>query len=588
MALPSESVALAGSGLVFINGYGVSVDATFRSEVLAAENFLQSQFTNPVTINVIFDLQPLAPNFTAHNEFAVTRVSYAQFTAALQAHATTADDRLAMANLPADPSQGVGFVLPTPYATMLGLAPQTNRINLSVELNNDAPLSFADAVGALEHELSEGGFGRLAGLGVQGGWQPLDLFRFTAAGQRDFTGGADGLATYFGLDSAHVTGLQFHNSVNAAGFDDGFDLGDWVFTPGDAFGAIAPGRVGTVSATDLRVLDVLGWNPISAGAYVPPPDDFAGSLTDGAHPLGQVAIGGSATGALQAAGDHDLFAMQLKAGSVYTISLVGRVGAGGTLADPELQLRDATGAVVASNDDIVAGTSPDSRIVFTAAQTGIYYADAGASLDGYAGTYRLDVSAASQAGGQVIAGAAGGDTVQAPDSNDTITGGSGGANYLRGDGGDDSIQGGAQFDDINGNKGDDTIDGGAGGSDWLLGGQGSDLITAHSGNTLMYGNLGNDTLIGGSGADTMRGGQGDDSIAGGAGADIFHGSQDAGIDKVLDFHLAEGDRVLLDPGTTYTVSQVGADTVIDMGAGNQMILVGVQMTTLTPGWIFGA
>lgn len=45
---------------------------------------------------------------------------------------------------------------------------------------------------------------------------------------------------------------------------------------------------------------------------------------------------------------------------------------------------------------------------------------------------------------------------------------------------------------------------------------------------------------------------------------------------------------MLDPGATYTVSQVGADTVIDMGAGNQMILVGVQMSTLTPGWIFGA
>jgi hypothetical protein len=69
---------------------------------------------------------------------------------------------------------------------------------------------------------------------------------------------------------------------------------------------------------------------------------------------------------------------------------------------------------------------------------------------------------------------------------------------------------------------------------------------------------------------------------------LFHGSQDAGIDRVLDFHLSEGDRVMLDPGTTYTVSQQGADTVIDMGAGNQMILVGVQLSTLTPGWIFGA
>ncbi|MBS0335153.1 MAG: calcium-binding protein, partial [Proteobacteria bacterium] len=67
-----------------------------------------------------------------------------------------------------------------------------------------------------------------------------------------------------------------------------------------------------------------------------------------------------------------------------------------------------------------------------------------------------------------------------------------------------------------------------------------------------------------------------------------HTSQDAGIDRVLDFHQSEGDRVQLDPGTHYTVSQVGADTVIDMGGGNQMILVGVQVSTLKDGWIFGA
>jgi hypothetical protein len=50
--------------------------------------------------------------------------------------------------------------------------------------------------------------------------------------------------------------------------------------------------------------------------------------------------------------------------------------------------------------------------------------------------------------------------------------------------------------------------------------------------------------------------------------------------------LAEGDRVMLDRGTTYTVSQVGADTVIDMGGGNQMILVNVQLSSLKDGWIF--
>jgi serralysin len=203
-----------------------------------------------------------------------------------------------------------------------------------------------------------------------------------------------------------------------------------------------------------------------------------------------------------------------------------------------------------------------------------------------------------------IRGGGGADTVMAGAGNDTIVAVSG-TTYLRGEDGNDSIQGGSGFDDINGNKGDDVIDGGSGGGDWLVGGQGDDRIISHHGDDILYGNLGNDTLIGGDGVEVMRGGQGDDSIvggsgndfisgdrgndteSGGAGADIFHTSQDAGIDKVLDFNLGEGDRVMLDPGTTYTLSQVGADTVIDMGGANQMILVGVQLSTLTPGWIFG-
>ena len=40
--------------------------------------------------------------------------------------------------------------------------------------------------------------------------------------------------------------------------------------------------------------------------------------------------------------------------------------------------------------------------------------------------------------------------------------------------------------------------------------------------------------------------------------------------------------------TTYTVAQVGADTVVSMGGGGQVILVGVSMSSLTGSWIFGA
>ena len=195
--------------------------------------------------------------------------------------------------------------------------------------------------------------------------------------------------------------------------------------------------------------------------------------------------------------------------------------------------------------------------------------------------------------------------------NDTIDGGGSpsdvvaaySSDYLRGGDGADVILGGVGADDINGNQGNDTVHGGAG-DDWAVGGKDEDVVYGDGGGDIVCGNLGNDTCDGGAGSDLVRGGQGDDSLAGGAGddwlsgdrgsdtlsggagADIFHSFGEAGVDRVTDFNFGEGDRVQLDPGSAYTGAQVGADTVITLGGGAQMILVGVQLSTLSQGWIF--
>jgi Ca2+-binding RTX toxin-like protein len=201
-------------------------------------------------------------------------------------------------------------------------------------------------------------------------------------------------------------------------------------------------------------------------------------------------------------------------------------------------------------------------------------------------------------------GGAGADTLLGGVGRDTLSGGAG-ANYLRGEEGADSLVGGAEFDDINGNMGDDTAVGG-GGDDWVVGGKDNDSLSGEAGADIVYGNLGADTCDGGAGDDIVRGGQQDDivqggdgddflsgdrgadTVSGGAGADLFHTFGEAGLDRVLDFHIPEGDRVMLDPGSEYTVVQVGADTVINLVGGGQMILAGVALTSLPAGWIFGA
>ena len=205
-----------------------------------------------------------------------------------------------------------------------------------------------------------------------------------------------------------------------------------------------------------------------------------------------------------------------------------------------------------------------------------------------------------------LSGGAGSDRIYGSTGNDIIEGGSAGVagNYLRGDEGNDSITGGNNFDDANGNMGNDTVATGDG-DDFCVGGKDNDVLFGDEGNDFVYGNLGDDSCTGGGGNDTVRGGQGtdalsggggndfvsgdrgDDTMTGGAGADIFHSSSDAGIDRVLDFSLADGDRVLLDPGTAFTVMQVGGDTIVQM-SNAQVVLVGFSMSSLSAGTIFGA
>lgn len=235
-----------------------------------------------------------------------------------------------------------------------------------------------------------------------------------------------------------------------------------------------------------------------------------------------------------------------------------------------------------------------------------YFSDVGGLVGDVAIAKGVTIeNAVGGSGADRIRGNDAGDQLFGNGGNDTIVAGDG-TNFVRGGDGDDLLTGGAGFNDINGNKGEDTIVGSSAVGDWLVGGQGNDSITSHSAGNILYGNLGNDTLVGGTGAEIIRGGQGDDSIAagsggewlsgdrgsdtlvGGSGADIFHTFGDAGVDRVLGFSEAEGDRVQLDVGTIYFVSQSDADTVISMVGGGQMILVGVQLNSLPPGWIFGA
>jgi len=150
--------------------------------------------------------------------------------------------------------------------------------------------------------------------------------------------------------------------------------------------------------------------------------------------------------------------------------------------------------------------------------------------------------------------------------------------------GNDVVTGGALADILQGFAGADSMDAGLG-FDFVQGNAGNDTLAGGDGNDVVRGGRDDDSLFGGAGNDFLSGDRGNDTMAGGAGADTFHTFNGAGIDRVTDFNRAEGDKVLVFTGQTYTVTQSGADVVIDLGGGNQMILVGVQQGSLTDGWI---
>jgi Ca2+-binding RTX toxin-like protein len=217
----------------------------------------------------------------------------------------------------------------------------------------------------------------------------------------------------------------------------------------------------------------------------------------------------------------------------------------------------------------------------------------------------VDVWSAIKAREPVVGGFVelnGNDSIFSNIYNDTINSRSGNDTVIALDG-NDSVDGGEGDDNLNGNRGSDTVHGGNG-ADQVLGGQGADQVFGDDGDDPMVnGNLGDDTVHGGAGADSVYGGQGDDrlfgddgddylsgdlgsdTLTGGNGADTFHLGSNGGHDYVTDFNAAQGDRVLLDHGASYSVAQAGSDTVITLSTGEQMTLAGVALSSLPSGWI---
>ena len=278
--LAGSTVQIGNSGgLVFNITYDSSVSnapAGFTAAIADVAKFYESVFDDPITVNLDVGWgevagQSLGGALGASETF-LDVFNYGQVRSALAADATSADDKTALASLPiSDPTGGGNFVVATAEAKALGLSNDagidgyvgfSSGANYTFDPNNRAVAGAFDFIGVAEHEISEV-MGRIVSGGDANTFAPLDLFRYSSLGVRALSGSQ---TAYFSIDGGSTDLNDFNTSPNG-------DLGDWASGAGpDSYDAAATRGVALpVTATDLRVMDVIGWDATGAAATDTPP-----------------------------------------------------------------------------------------------------------------------------------------------------------------------------------------------------------------------------------------------------------------------------------------------------------------------------
>jgi hypothetical protein len=282
-----------------------SAPAGFVASFDAVVQYFESQFNNPITINIDVGYGEIGPNNTplAQGALGESRTEfnsygYSAIRSALVADAVSAVQMSAAGTLPAsDPTPGGNgnYYVSTAEAKALGLSGPSSAIDGWVGFANTGSATFTynttnggsvapgtyDFFGVAAHEISEV-LGRELFVGDQDGqgigpnsYTPLDLFHYSSNGMRDFLGTAAG---YFSFDGGATDVDQFNTNPNG-------DFGDWASSAGnDAFLAFSgAGHANLVTQADINELNVLGYDLGPAPALAPGPAGFVGDFNSDGH-----------------------------------------------------------------------------------------------------------------------------------------------------------------------------------------------------------------------------------------------------------------------------------------------------------------
>lgn len=450
----------------------------------------------------------------------------------------------------------------------------------------------------------------------------------TADQQRDTfweaaLGGADTLnvtmANYtvdfqFAGDGAHVMDGSLHLGANDSFNDGGTALTGFSFFTGDYMDVTDGVAVGGDDTFTVGAYILMGdFRVVSGGSGVGGDDVLTPArlvdTTAGGSIYMMGDVDGVNSGLLNAGADLiDLRSTDVSGLTTDTPVLVGdaySVGSGGALiagsdtihgsshADRIYGDYQANSGYVEGAKDRLFGYAGNDTILGNEGRDQLYGGDNDDNLDGGLDGDIID----GGAGNDSLTGDTGNDSMTGGDGNDTAIGGSG-ADTINGDVGDDIADASAGADVMNGGTGKDNYFGGAG-NDSMSGDAGNDTLSGGDNNDTMLGGAGFDVLLGGNNEDYLDGGTSNDHLYGNAGVDTFAFSTGSGVDTVHDMvaGAGAGDFIRLQGfGAAFdTFAEVlaaatdnGADTTIDFGGGNMLVLLNVVVGDLNADdFIFG-
>src|SRR5690242_12035820 len=275
------SPGTSASGLIINVNYDSSASsapAGFTSVVSSVVQWFESHFNDPITVTIDVgfgevDGQSLGSGALGSSLYFLNSFSFSQVASALQTDAKSANDSTAVGTLPGSNPTGSGtFWVTTAESKALGLQANGTSVDGYVGFNstsnifdydnsNGVTAGQYDFFGVVAHEISEV-MGRELMVGenfsLTTAYSPLDLFHYSAAGVRDFSGTQAG---YFSFDGGTTNLANFNTNT-------GGDFGDWASSVGPdaalAFGS--PGSLAPISAADIAAMDVIGWDLVASSA----------------------------------------------------------------------------------------------------------------------------------------------------------------------------------------------------------------------------------------------------------------------------------------------------------------------------------